>query len=168
MTIRALFNSKGSLRDQLGAQEQRAMETVKKVPAETLLATPDADLTDQLFEQFAVEPLQVHRDRAESLTGVAAIRVDVSRDPYRDVYDRSRPAYVDGTRYELAVPFDGEAVFFELQPSTFLGTNPRGEIRGQSVIVTYEGPDPTTAEGIKAYLDEQLILLDQWSSFSRK
>jgi hypothetical protein len=144
------------------------MEAVKDTPPDTLLATPEPDQIDQLFEQFKVEPLQLHADRAESLSGVAGTRVDVSGDPYRDVFDRSRPAYVDGTRYDLAVPFDGEELFFELQPSTFLGRYPRGDVRQRNVIIVYEGADPTTAEGIKAYLDEQLILLDQWSSFSRK
>ncbi len=36
------------------------------------------------------------------------------------------------------------------------------------MIITYEGADPSTAEAIKSYLDEQLILLDQWSGFSRQ
>jgi hypothetical protein len=168
MSVRPLFHDKGSLTAQLAAQEQRAIDAVKKVAPDRLLATPEADLIDELVEPFGVEPLQLHPDRAESLTGVAPTRVDISRNPHRVLYGQSPPTYIDGTRYELAVPFDGEEVFLDLQPNTFLGNAPRGDVRGRDVVIMYEGLETPTAEAIKAYLDEQLILLDQWSSFSRK
>ncbi len=103
MTIRSLFTSKGKLRDQLAAQEQRATDAVKNVLPDTLLATPEPDLVNQFYEEFGVEPLRLHVDQAESLTGVAATRVDVSRDP--SAMSTTGPAPLMSTAPDTSWPF---------------------------------------------------------------
>jgi hypothetical protein len=63
------------------------------------------------------------------------IEIDVSQDPRRMAYffNDDGPVYVKATRLKIWVPFDGDAAFFSVRPSTFNLNPPRGEIRGNSV-----------------------------------
>jgi len=79
---------------------------------------PEADLVDRLYDRFSVEPLQLHPERKYSPTGVAATKLDISRGRFHDVLNPGfGPTHVDGTRFELAVPFEGEELLFNLRPS---------------------------------------------------
>jgi hypothetical protein len=154
MTVRGLFHQQGTLSDRLAAQQRRAIQTVKNLRPDTVLATPEADLIGQLYEKFRVEPLQLHVERAESSTGIAATQVD------------ARLFHMDVTRYELAVPFDGDESLLDLRPNRFTTRLPRGDVRNSEVIIIYEGANPAQTETIKAFVDDQLALLGQWSDWS--
>jgi hypothetical protein len=143
-----------------------ALEAVKDIAPNTVLATPEADLVELLYEKHKVEPVELHLARKYSPTGVAATKIDISRGPFADPLEGYGPTHVDGTRYELAIPFDGEAVLFDLQPSQWSTMFPRGEIRGREVVLVYEGMNPANAETIKSDLDRQESLLRGYVDFS--
>lgn len=167
MSVRPLFHDRGDLSPQLRGQEQRALDAVKNIAPNIVLTTPEADLVDQLYDEHKVDPLELHIERKYSPTGVASTKIDVRGGGYRDFYDGYGPTHVDGTRYELAIPFDGEAVLFDLQPSNRSTMFPRAEIRGRDVVLVYEGMNPANAEAIKAQLEQQLLLLRgyvEWSA----
>lgn len=166
MSVRPLFHAKGNLSSQLRAQEQQALDAVKDTAPNTVLATPEVDLVDRLYDRFSVEPLQLHPEQKYSPTGVAATKIDIRTGPFHDVFEGFGPTHVDGTRFELAVPFDGEEVFFDLQPSQSSTQFPRAEIRGGVVVLVYEGLNPANAEIIKTQLDGQLGLLSRYVEWS--
>ena len=57
------------------------------------------------------------------------------------------------------MPFDGEEVLFELQPSSSSTQRPQAEIRSGDVVLVYEGLNPANAEIIKTQFDRDLALL---------
>ena len=61
------------------------------------------------------------------------IDVDVSRDPMRMIWDRSRPFYIKGTEITFTVPFKGDPNLFQVRPSSFDLNPPRGEVRGREI-----------------------------------
>jgi hypothetical protein len=158
MTVRPLFN-KGDLSSQLRANEQLAVEAVRDVAPDTVLATPEADLVDQLYEKFSAEPLQLHPEAKWSPTGVAATKIGIRSGPFQDPFEGFGPSHVDGIRVEMAVPFDGQELLFDLRPSQWSTMFPRAEIRGGDVILVHEGRNPANAETITADFDRQLALL---------
>ena len=54
--------------------------------------------------------------------------IDVSQDPMRGIFDRSRPFYIKGVSITVVLPFNGENGLFHFQPSSFTFNPPRGEI----------------------------------------
>jgi hypothetical protein len=160
-----LFN-KGDLSSVLRANEQKALEAVKDIPPNTVLTTPEADLVGQLYEKHKAEPLQLHLEKKFSPTGVAATKFDVSRGPYHVLYEGFGPTHVDGTRYELAVPFEGDEMLFGLRPSQYTHNPPQADIRRDEVVIVYEGINPPNAETIKTQLENQVTELTRWVDWS--
>jgi len=165
MSLITLFN-KGDLSIVLRANEQKALEAVKDISPNTVLTTPEADLVDQLYEKYKAEPLQLHLEEKFSPTGVAATKFDVSRGPFRDLYEGFGPTHVDGTRYELAVPFEGEEMLFALRPNQYTHNPPHADVRRGEVVIVYEGMNPPNAEIIKTQLENQLTELTRWVDWS--
>ena len=160
-----LFN-KGDLSSVLRVNEQKALEAVKDILANTVLTTPEADLVDQLYEKHKAEPLQLHLEEKFSPTGVAATKFDVSRGPFRDLYEGFGPTHIDGTRYELAVPFAGEDLLFGLRPNQYTHNPPHADVRRGEVVIVYEGMNPPNAEIIKTQFENQLTELTRWVDWS--
>jgi hypothetical protein len=55
----------------------------------------------------------------------------------RMIYDRSGPFYVPGNKTVIAVPFEGDANFFKVQPQTYTLNPPRAEIGRDEILLTY-------------------------------
>ena len=99
------------LRAVVGAQDEKLTRTIEAVPASEILSRPPDQLAEELFEELRIEPpvlreSDVHASQEEA-------KVDVSQDPRRFVFDRSRPFYLSGTRVSFHVPFDGEPFCYE-------------------------------------------------------
>ncbi len=133
-----LFND-GSLNDWLQARLRRAVEEARSIPADRVLGVPEADLLEELVERYRVEPPVLHVDRRYT-PGAQDVRIDVSKDPLRDILDRSKPFYVSGTRVEVRIPFEGDAELFRLCPNTFTTVFPFGRVEGCELVVWYEAP----------------------------
>jgi len=131
-----LFND-GSLYDWLQARLQQAVEEASSIPADRVLGMPEADLLEELVERYRVEPPVLHLDRRYT-PGAQDVRIDVSQDPQLAIWDRTRPYYVQGTRYEVRIPFEGEAELFRLRLSPFTNVFPFGRVEGQELVVWYE------------------------------
>ena len=66
---------------------------------------------------------------------------DVSRDPRPMIFDRSEPCYIQGTKTMIAVSFQGDAIFFRIQPQTYTLNLPRGEITKDEILLIYVRTD---------------------------
>ena len=62
-------------------------------------------------------------------------QVDVSRDRFRAIEDRSKPVYIPGTEIEITVPFTGEADVFKIRlPAYALNPSPpRGKVEDGTI-----------------------------------
>jgi hypothetical protein len=103
---------------------------------------------------------QKHADREE-------VKVDVSRDHSRLIFDRSRPFEIEAMRITIWVPFDGDPKFFRLQPSTYTFDPPRGEVVGQEVGFVFVDASPTP-QRINAEFDSWLASVKQHLSWHQQ
>ncbi len=164
---RDLLFSDGNLYDWLQAGLRRAVEEASSIPAERVLGVPEADLLEELVERHRVDPPVLHVDRRYT-PGAQDVRIDVSQDPLRTIWDRTRPYYVQGTRYEVRIPFEGDAELFRLRPSTWSTVLPFGRVEGQEVVVWYESPaDSLDPQRFEQEINGNIALIQEYLQWIR-
>jgi hypothetical protein len=130
---------------------QGQTETVKKrvqsIPGNTLLNASEHDLVQALVDEFRLN-VPLIKDEDIHIAHSGETQVDVSRDPMRMIRDRSRPFYVPGNKAVIAVPFEGDAEFFRVQPQSYTLNPPQGEIGKGEILLSYVRTNQN-AEAIK-------------------
>lgn len=134
-------------------QKNKLLEEVSTLEGNRLLNTSVDDLSDYFYKKYFID-VPVLREN-EIVADQQEIQIDVSRDPMRFITDRSRPFYIPGVRIEITIPFDGEAELFKIQPTSFTLSPPRGEIRGNLLILEIEGVD-LNPDQVRASIDRSL------------
>lgn len=151
--------------DVLRAQQVKLRERIDGLDADRVLDTPADDLLDIIEDDFRVDCPVLRRDDQHSPMGAEDVKIDVSGD-----FRRARPGpgrtLVNGTRYRLHVPFDGEAVVFELRPNPCSMSPPQAEVKHGELVLTAEMPadslDPATMRtGFDKTLDDIAVHLDR-------
>src|SRR5258708_24838514 len=122
---------------------------VQSIPANALLNDSEQDLVQELVDEFWLN-VPLIRDEDIYIAQARETQVDVSGDPMRRFfYDRhSGPILVPGNETVIAVPFDGDAEFFKIQPQSYTLNPPRGKITKNEILLTYIRTDQN-AEAIK-------------------
>src|SRR5258705_8809139 len=111
------------LRDMLDARVAAVRAEVESLDADRLLNTAPDDLAVYLVKTYSVLVPSLRLDLATQSHSES--RIDASRDPGRDVRDRSRPFYIAAQHLEVEVPFDGERGLMSARASTFTSSPPR-------------------------------------------
>jgi hypothetical protein len=143
------------------AENQKAelKKTVRMLNREEL-KRPDEELVRDLVHKFGVR-VPVLKE-AEIYATERETQVDVSQDPMRMIFDRSHPFYISATEITIHIPFDGEAVLFRVQPSTFSSSPPRAFVDDTELKIVYSVTNPqfnvkndyeNKLSQIKGYLD---------------
>src|ERR687893_742250 len=101
----------GQYLDEILRDFQRGMRReIDAIDGDALLSTSVDDLCDYLEEKYKISVPQLAVD--EITQDLSEAQIDVSQDLMRNVLDRSRPAYVTGTRITFFVPFQGDPSMF--------------------------------------------------------
>ncbi|KQQ37365.1 hypothetical protein ASG19_08910 [Rhizobium sp. Leaf306] len=79
-------------------------------------------------------------------------QIDISRDHNRWIEDRSRPHYITGTAVDVEIPFTGNKIGFDIQPSTRNFSNPMAVVSDGVVSFSITGTD-LTAERVRQEID---------------
>jgi hypothetical protein len=117
---------------------------VDGLPNEEFSRKSDQEWIALVEERCRVNPLVLKLD--ESQGGAEPTRVTVT-DVFHD------QVTVDGLRITKSIPFDGDAELFGLQPNTFDLNPPRGEVRGNRVVVGTEVAASRTEDAMR-YIEE--------------
>jgi len=122
---------------------------VQSIPANTVLNASEQDLVQAFVQEFQLN-VPVIKDEDIYITHAGEAQVDVSGDLMRRfTYDRhSGPVYVPGNITVIAVPFEGDAGFFNIKPQSYTQNPPSGEITKNEILLTFVGTDQN-AEAIK-------------------
>lgn len=147
MSQELLFN-KYQIFDVVRSRTEAVKQRIQSLPANTLLNASKQDLVQALIEEFRLN-VPVIKDEDIHIAHSGETRVDVSRNPMRMIYDHSEPFYVPGNKTVIAVPFEGDAEFFQIQPQTYTLNPPRAEIERNQILLTYVTTDQN-AEAIKS------------------
>ena len=142
--------------------QKRTLESeIDAIDGNRLLNTSVDDLCDFFEEKFGIDIPELHENQI--VADQQETQIDVSQDPMRFIRDSSCPFFVAGTLIEVTVAFSGESRAFTIQPTTYTLAPPRGEIRGNALVIKVQGTnlerqqvrgeiDRTIGE-IKTYLD---------------
>jgi len=134
---------------------------VEGIDGNRLLNTSPEDLCNYLITKFTLDSPRILEDKI--IADQSEVNLDVSQDFNRYVTDRSRPFVKLGTQVTLEVPFEGDAGFFRVRPTTFTTAPPIAEVRACSLLLSTSGtelkPDQVRSEfdrtlnEIKKYLE---------------
>ncbi len=117
-------------------QEQSAIKALDAFDADRLLNTIADDLTAYFFEEYKILSIIIHPDQVS--IDQCEVKIDVSKDPMRRIFDRSEPFYLNGTRITFYIPFEGDRNLFFCRASTFSLNPPRAIITSSEVQFLYE------------------------------
>lgn len=159
MNNRVLFN-KADIYDVLEGQKEAVKKKVYSLESNYLLNTSETDLIEWLVSELRLDVPEI-LDSEIHVAEHGETKVDVSRDPMRWIDDRSQPFYVQGTKTVIAIPFSGDADFFDIRPSTFTTMLPRAEIVGNELRLAYSQID-ANGEGIKREYTSTLNQIKQY------
>jgi hypothetical protein len=147
-----LFN-KG---DWHATQEGWKNELVSKIGAmngDELLNISTTDLAGYYVDEYTFEVPVIHPD--ELVVDQRETKIDVSQDRNRIINDRSRPFHITGTTIDVEVPFTGNKVAFDIQPSTRNFNNPKARVREGIIEFSVTGTD-LSAERVKQEIERVL------------
>jgi TIR domain-containing protein len=137
-----LFN-RISVFDVLQHQEETLKGEVAQLTSEQIESEPEDELVRDLAGKYKLETPVLEDEKAH--ISYREVNVDVSQDPMRMIWDRSRPFYIKGTEITFTVPFKGEPNLFQVRPTTFTTNPPRGEIRGREIHLVQTRTDDNAA-----------------------
>jgi len=130
-----LLFSDYDLHSVLQRQEAELLKEIDALEGNRLLNTSVEDLCDYFEQKFRIE---VPRLRESEITvEQSETDVDVSQDPLRAIFDRSRPFYIKGTKVRFFIPFDGDQELFRFRPETFTLNPPQGSIAAGQLILAF-------------------------------
>ena len=134
---------------------------IQSLENDYVLKASQSELEDYYSERVTIRPLILHTDRyyIENQSGT---KIDVSHDFRRAVFPGER-AIVQGTRLDIAIPYEGDAVLWKLQALTFsVSGYPKIEVRDNEVILTLTFPDDSAdSEKMKSTIDRQINSLSE-------
>jgi hypothetical protein len=132
--------SRHSIFDVVENQKHLVQTGVQNLDSNYILNASEADLVASLVEEFRLNVPSIKEDEI-CVAEHEETQIDVSGDPMRLIMDRSRPFYMPGTKTVISVPFDGDAGFFGVRPSTFSLSPPIGDVVGNELHLTYQRLD---------------------------
>lgn len=153
-------------------QENQLSKELSDIDGDRLLNTSTDDLCNHFEQKFRIDVPILRED--EIIADQNEVDIDVSHDPMRAIFDRSRPYFIKGTEIEITIPFDGDAEAFKIQPSTYTSSPPRAEVRGQALILRIQGTDlspesvkskiQSTKSSINRYLNNLRSNVSGWNN----
>ena len=137
MRPKLLFFRRGDLRDFLEHRKLELKREVEGCDSNYILNVSEEDFCQYLISKYSLVSPKIYEDKIYVYNS-KEMDIDVSEDPMRVIFDRSRPFYVKGVQITIALPFEGNGELFQYKPSTFTSNPPRGEIVGQEIHLIYQ------------------------------
>ena len=128
--------SQRDLREFLAAREHALAKEVSSLEEGRALGTSPEDLCAYFVDKYSIDGLEI--DESQVRIDYDDVQIDVRNHPNRLVLDRSRPAYVTGTRITFFVPFTGDPSLLTCRPSRFSSNPPHGAIQGSELVLVYD------------------------------
>ncbi|SLN59336.1 hypothetical protein [Roseisalinus antarcticus] len=131
-----LFNQ-GDWHSTQDAWKKKMVSAIEAMDGDELLNTSTTDLARYYAEQCAFDTPTIHSD--DLLVDQREIQIDVSHDRNRLIHDRSRPFYMTGTALDVEIPYSGNKIGFDIQPTTWSTGKPRGTVAANAIKFTISG-----------------------------
>lgn len=135
---------------------EKVTQEIRSLDNEYILKASQTELDDYYVDKVTIRPLIFHTEQyyIENQTGT---QIDVSHDFRRAVFPGER-AIIQGTRLDIAIPYEGDSMLWRIGPSTFsLSGYPEIEVRDDSIILSINFPDDSAnPERLKSEIDRHI------------
>lgn len=131
-------------------------QEIKSLENEYILKASQIELDDYFVDKVSIKPLILNTEQyyIDNKTGT---KIDVSHDFDRAGFPGER-AIIQGTRLDIAIPFEGDPILWGIRPSAFsLSGYPEIEVRDDSIILSINFPDDSAdPERLKSEIDRYI------------
>lgn len=143
-------------------QDKKLSLEISNLSQDQILRTVESELVEYFFSKYKINPIVL--DLENITIDPTEIDIDVSQDPMRAVFDRSRPAYVRGNRIQYFIPYSGDKELFFCRPSTSSSLIPFGEVRENEIILTIDTLEKDAVR-IKELSGRNILNIQQYVSW---
>lgn len=113
---------------------------INSLDNEYVLKASQTELEEHFIEKVLIEPLTLHTDK-QYIKNQSGTQIDVSHDFMRGVLPGEK-AVVRGTKIDIAIPFEGSPMLWQVRASTFsMSGYPDIEIRNDEILFSISFPD---------------------------
>jgi len=169
----ALFYESGSLSQYFEHLKQQMHGCIQSLAAARINGATDEEIAEHFISQYTVAPIVFYPDQA--VADNFETMVDISKDPGRCfLFTREGPILVQGLEIRIAVPYSGDPVLFDYQPSHFNFNPPHGRVekKGElagTVSMTMSLPADSATEAVfNGWIQKQLDSLGQYAEWMAK
>lgn len=138
--------------------KKKLVAAIDSMNGDELLNTSTFDLAKYYVSEYKFDVPKIYPD--DLVVDQRDTKIDVSQDPRRFIDDRSRPFYISGTSIDVDLPFTGNKVGFDIQPSTSNYNNPRAYV-GDGVLKFSIAGAGLTPDGVKQQIDGMIGSISQ-------
>ncbi|MBE3039740.1 MAG: hypothetical protein IMZ62_13135 [Chloroflexi bacterium] len=118
----------------------KLMAEISALDNDYILKASQTELEQHFIDKGHISPLVLHSDQ-KYIAGQQGVGIDVSHEFTRAVFPGER-AIVQGTRLDLAIPYDGDQLLWRLRPSTFtLSGYPEISVKESTIVISFQFPD---------------------------
>jgi len=119
---------------------EKVTKEIQFLENDYVLKASQTELENYYTEQVLIQPLVLHTGQ-HYIKNKSGTEIDVSHDFRRAVLPGKR-AVVQGTRLDIAIPYEGDAILWRIQASTFsISGYPEIEVRDNEILFTVTFPD---------------------------
>lgn len=105
-----------------------------------VLKASQSELEEHFVDKVLIEPLVLHVEN-RYIKNQSGTKIDISRDFRRGLFPDERIT-VQGTKIDIAIPFEGNSDLWKIRASTFsLSGYPEVEVRNNEIIFSISFPD---------------------------
>lgn len=134
---------------------------IKSLDNEYVLKASEAELEEFFIDKVILEPLVLYSDQ-RYIKNQTGIQIDVSHDLRRAVFPGER-AVVRGTKIDIAIPFEGDPMLWQVRASTFsMSGYPDIEIINNEITFSITFPDDSAeSERLKSDIERNIKSLEE-------
>lgn len=118
---------------------------IRSLENDYVLKASQAELENYYIDKVLINPLILHTDKhyIESQTGT---KLDVSNDFSIANFSGERTV-VQGTRLDIAIPYEGDRILWQIKASTYSTGCPEIDVRDHEILLTVSFPDGSANSG---------------------
>jgi hypothetical protein len=136
------------------AWRSKMVAFIEAADEDELLNTSTTDLARYYASEFVFDVPVMQEE--EIVVDQREAQVDVSQDRGRWITDRSRPVYIVGVAVDVEIPYTGNKVGFDIQPSTWSTNVPSAWIGEEVIKFSITGVD-LSQENVKSEIERRVL-----------
>jgi hypothetical protein len=156
----------GDLRNALEGHATGMDREIANAPEDHLMHVDEEEWVEALVQRYRIEAPQLQRDKWW-MDAPGEIKVDARYEgQMRAIRDYSQPAWINGVRVVVHVPFTGERDLFKFTPNTRNYNPPQATVSGDEVQVVIEYPTDAPRD-VKAEAENVLNGIESYLGWAR-